>query len=136
MKGELLLYINANKTHYIIVHRPLCVAGDSRETTPMWKRLRRALSAAVAANIGRKFRNLPFLSKSTVGRDPIAAITIGEQPAQDFGAIDTRRQNHARQAETRAGRGASSQRAHQRPGALPREWRRGPPGSVSRAQGL
>mmetsp|Transcript_13551 Transcript_13551/g.34509 ORF Transcript_13551/g.34509 Transcript_13551/m.34509 type:complete len:220 (+) Transcript_13551:112-771(+) len=76
MNGELTLYINKNKTHGVIVHRPLCVAGDSKATTPMWHRLRRALAAAAAANVGRTFRGEPFLTKATVGYDPVAAISI------------------------------------------------------------
>lgn len=72
---EVVLYMNG-ALHLVFLHRPFCIAGDSRLFIPMAWRCLRAFTVAVLLNILRRIRGVALLRKHEEFGNPINAMVI------------------------------------------------------------
>ncbi|KAG7346739.1 hypothetical protein IV203_005808 [Nitzschia inconspicua] len=72
--GEIMLYLDHSQMHAVILHRPVCVASDSREVISDSLRWKRGISVSTLCNVGRLVRGEPVLSPQDRFSNPIHAM--------------------------------------------------------------
>ena len=74
MDGEIALCCDAKRAHFVILHRPLSIASDSRNFIPMEVRARRGLAAAVLCDLRRRLDRQPSLHPGVTFENPVYAM--------------------------------------------------------------
>ncbi|KAG7363940.1 hypothetical protein IV203_037142 [Nitzschia inconspicua] len=74
LDGEIALYLDASQLHAVVLHKPVCVASDSRKIISHKLRWKRAISVATMCNIGRLVRGEHVLSPEDRFSNPIHAM--------------------------------------------------------------
>ncbi|KAG7352975.1 hypothetical protein IV203_009023 [Nitzschia inconspicua] len=74
LDGEIVLYLDERQFHAVILHKPVCVASDSRRFISDSLRWKRGLAVATLCNVGRLVRGEPVLSPEDRFSNPIHAM--------------------------------------------------------------
>ncbi|KAG7352974.1 hypothetical protein IV203_009022 [Nitzschia inconspicua] len=74
LDGEIVLYLDERQFHAVILHKPVCVASDSRRFISDSLRWKRGIAVATMCNVGRLVRGEPVLSPEDRFSNPIHAM--------------------------------------------------------------
>ncbi|KAG7338379.1 hypothetical protein IV203_009244 [Nitzschia inconspicua] len=74
LDGEIVLYLDERQFHTVLLHKPVCVASDSRRFISDSLRWKRGITVSTLCNVGRLVRGEPVLSPNVRFCNPIHAM--------------------------------------------------------------